>query len=51
MHMPDHRLQTDSGVHSILMEKLAQAGEGGGCTPTPFQYINNHEQSCGVRSS
>ncbi len=23
-----------SGVHSIMMEKLAQAGEGGGCTPT-----------------
>jgi hypothetical protein len=25
-----------SGVHSIMMEKLGQAGEGGGCTPTPF---------------
>ena len=25
-----------SGVHPIMMEKLAQAGEGGGCTPTPF---------------
>jgi hypothetical protein len=23
-----------SGVHSIMMEKLGQAGEGGGCTPT-----------------
>ncbi len=29
-----------SGVHSINLEKLAQAGEGGGCTaPTPFYYI------------
>jgi hypothetical protein len=27
-----------SGVHSITMEKLAQAGEGGGSTPTPFHY-------------
>ncbi len=25
-----------SGVHSIMMEKLAQPGEGGGCTPTPY---------------
>jgi hypothetical protein len=25
-----------SGVYSIMMEKLAQAGEGEGCTPTPF---------------
>ncbi len=25
-----------SGVHSIMRVKLAQAGEGGGCTPTPF---------------
>ncbi len=23
-------------MHSIMMEKLAQAGEGGGCTPLPF---------------
>jgi hypothetical protein len=30
-----------SGVHSIMKEKVAQAGEGGvrGCTPTPFQPI------------
>ncbi len=28
-----------SGVHPILMEKSALAGEGGGCTPTPFQPI------------
>ncbi len=27
-----------SGVHSIMMEKLAQVGEGEGCTPTPFHY-------------
>jgi hypothetical protein len=25
-----------------MMEKLAQAGEGGGCTPTPFHYINHY---------
>jgi hypothetical protein len=25
-----------SGVHSIIMEKSAQAGEGGGCTANPF---------------
>jgi hypothetical protein len=25
-----------SDVHSILIEKLAQAGEGGGCTPAPL---------------
>ncbi len=36
-----HRLNTKwqwplSGVHSIMMEKLAQAGLGRGFTPTPF---------------
>ncbi len=37
-----------SGVHSIMMEKLAQAGAGGGgCTPTPLHYIYHHVQSCG----
>jgi hypothetical protein len=25
-----------SGVHSIMMEKLAQPGEGGRCRPSPF---------------
>ncbi len=25
-----------SGVHSIMMEKLTQAGQGGGCRPYPF---------------
>jgi hypothetical protein len=25
-----------SGIHSIMMEKLAQAGEFGGCRPLPF---------------
>ncbi len=31
------------------MEKLAQAGEGGGGEhATPFQYIYHHIQSCGV---
>jgi hypothetical protein len=28
-----------SGVHPIMMEKSALAGEGGKCTPTPFQPI------------
>jgi hypothetical protein len=27
-----------SGVHPIMMEKLAHPGEGGGCTPTLFHY-------------
>ncbi len=40
-----------SGVHSIMMEKLTQSGEGGGCTPTPFPYIYYHVQSCSERSS
>jgi hypothetical protein len=34
-----------------MMVKLAQAGEGGGCTPTPFHFIYHLVQSCGVRSS
>ncbi len=41
-----HRVLTEwqwplSGVHSILMEKSAQPGEGGGArpSPTPFHYI------------
>jgi hypothetical protein len=40
-----------SGVHSILMEKLAHPNEGGGCMPTPFHYNYYHQQSCGLRSS
>ncbi len=28
-----------SGVYSIMMEKSAQPGAGGGCTPTPFHSI------------
>ncbi len=32
-----------SGVHSIMRVKLAQAGKGGGCTPTPFHYIYHHQ--------
>jgi hypothetical protein len=28
-----------SGVHPIMMEKSALAGEGGGCTLTPLQHI------------
>ena len=48
-----HRVHTEwqrplSGIHSIMMEKLAQACEGGGCTPTPFRYIYHHVQICGV---
>jgi hypothetical protein len=34
-----------TGVHSIMMEKLAQAGEGGGCTPTALHSIYQHVQS------
>ncbi len=34
-----------------MMEKSAQPGEGGGCTPTHFHYVYHHVQSCGVRSS
>ncbi len=50
---PHHRVQTEwqrppPGVHSIMMEKLAQAGEGGECTPTPCKFIYNHIQSCSV---
>ncbi len=29
-----------SGVHSVMRVKLALAGEGGGCTPTPFITFN-----------
>ncbi len=39
-----------SGVHSIMMEKLAPPGEGEGCTSTPFHCIYHNIQSCGVRS-
>ncbi len=44
MHAPQsiqERLLT--GIHSIMRVKLAQAGEGGGCTPTPFHYIYHHQ--------
>jgi|688.fasta_scaffold95572_3 hypothetical protein len=49
----NHRVHTEwqrpiSGVHSIMMEKWALAGEGGGCTPTPFHSIYHHVQSCSV---
>jgi hypothetical protein len=30
-----------SGVHSIMMEKSALAGDDGGCTPTPFHSVFN----------
>ncbi len=32
-----------SGVHSIMRVNLAQAAEGGRCTPTPFYYIYHHQ--------
>ena len=32
-----------SGVHSVLRVKLVLAGEGGGCTPTPSNYIYPHQ--------
>ncbi len=39
-----HRINTEwrlsiSGVHPIMMEKSALAGEGEGCTPIAFQTI------------
>ena len=38
-------------LHSIMMVKSAQTGEGGGCTPSPFHSISHHhERSCGVHS-
>jgi len=48
-----HRVATaDFWMHSIMMEKFAQAGEGGGCTPTPFHYFYHHVvQSCSIRYS
>ncbi len=37
-----------SGVHSTMVVNSAQPGEGGlGCTPSPFNSIYHHEQSCG----
>ncbi len=32
-----------SGVHSVMRVKLVLAGEGGGCTPTPSNYIYPHQ--------
>jgi hypothetical protein len=32
-----------SGVHSVMRVKSVLAGEGGGCTPTPSQYIYPHQ--------
>jgi hypothetical protein len=45
-----------TGVHSILMEKSAQPGEGGGCTARPppvttVYSIYYHVQSCNERFS
>ncbi len=33
------QFMANSSVHWIMMEKLAQPGEGGGCMPTLFHYI------------
>ncbi len=41
-----HRVATAASwrtVHSIMRVKLAKAGEGEGCTPTPFHYIYHHQ--------
>ncbi len=43
-----------SGVHSIMMEKSAQLGEGGGgvpADPLSLYSIYHHVQRCSVRSS
>ncbi len=40
-----------SGVHSIMMEKLAQAGEDRGVHAHPLSLYHHHVQSCGVCSS
>ncbi len=41
---------TFPGVHSIFMEKSAQTGEIGMCTPTPFHCIYHHIQNCGLQA-
>ncbi len=33
-----------------MMEKSAQPGEGGGCTPIPFHYIYHHVGNCDVNT-
>jgi hypothetical protein len=41
-----------SGVHSIMMVKSAQSGEGGGgCTPSTFHSFYYHKQSLHVITS
>jgi hypothetical protein len=40
-----------SGVHSMMMEKLAQSGEVVGVRPAPFNISTMYVQSCSVRSS
>jgi hypothetical protein len=54
-----HRVHTEwqwplSGVHSIMMEKSAQAGEDWGCTPNPLSLCPTSctlYKVCGVRYS
>ncbi len=46
---PPQRIHTEwqrplSGVHSVMMVKSAQPGEGGECTPSPCHSIYHHEQ-------
>ncbi len=51
-----HRVHTEwqrplSGVHSIMMEKLAQASEGGGGLHAhPLHYSYSYVQSCNVHA-
>jgi hypothetical protein len=40
-----------SDVHSIMMEKLVQAGKVGGCMPNSCHLIYHNIRNCGVRSS
>jgi hypothetical protein len=51
-----HRVHTEwqwplSGVHSIMTEKLAQAGEGGGGVVHAHPLSPNLPSRCSVRSS
>jgi hypothetical protein len=51
-----HRVHTEwqrplPGVHSIMMEKLDLAGEGGVVHAHPHHHIYHHVQDCCVRSS
>jgi hypothetical protein len=52
----DHRAHTEwqltlSGVQSIMMEKLAQAGKGGGSRPPPFKLLLRTKLQCMLQLS